>query len=302
MSFSINVKNEVINIINNRHCSIAELSAIINYIGKIKYENGNISLIFISENESLLKKCKTLFKYIFDVNLPINYNKNKLFNIIIHDKCFIDKIFYTIKQNDIKADFSNIITKSVCCKRAFIRGAFVCIGYISDPEKNYHLEFANLSLSQAESLKNIINFFDIDAKIIEKRDNYIVYIKEGEQIVDLLNIIEAHKSLLELENIRIIKDVRNNINRIVNCETANLNKIVANGLKQKEDIQFIKNKIGLDNLPKQLKDVAEIRLKHSDISLKELGEMLVPPISKSGVNHRLKKINKIAESLRENLK
>lgn len=301
MSFSINVKNEIINIINNRHCAIAELSAIINYIGKVKEENGELFFIFNSENENLLKKCQMLIKYIFNEEICINYEKAKSFNITLKDKEFIHKIFRTINQKiNVKDDFSHIITNSVCCKRAYIRGAFVCIGYISDPKKNYHLEFANLSLKQAENLKELINFFEVDAKMIEKKESYIVYIKEGEQIVDLLNIIEAHKSLLELENIRILKDVRNNINRIVNCETANLNKIVSNGVKQKEDIEFIKNKIGLDDLPKQLKDIAELRLKYPDISLKELGEMLEPTISKSGVNHRLKKLNKIAENLRGN--
>lgn len=301
MSFSINVKNEIINIINSRHCAIAEFSAIINYIGKIKKDDEKYYLIFNSENENLLKKCQTLIEYIFEEKIYINYEKNKSFNIIIKDKEFINKIFKTIKQkNGIQDDFNSSITNSICCKRAYIRGAFVCIGYISDPEKNYHLEFTNLSFKQAENLRDIINFFEIGAKILEKKESYIVYIKEGEQIVDLLNIIEAHQSLLELENIRIIKDVRNNINRIVNCETANLNKIVSNGIKQKEDIEFIKNEIGLDTLPKQLKDIAKLRLNHPDISLKELGEMLNPTISKSGVNHRLKKINKIAESLRGN--
>lgn len=301
MSFSVNTKNEIINIINNRHCAIAEFSAFINYTGKIKQIDDKIYLIFSSENKNLIKKCQNLIKFIFYKDIEVYNEKNKSFTMKIEEQNLIKNIFSMIHQ-EINGEniFNSIITRSTCCKRAFIRGAFICVGYISNPEKSYHLEFVNLSLNQAKALKDIINFFDIESKIIEKKEFYIVYIKEGEQIVDLLNIIEAHKSLLEFENIRVLKDVRNNINRIVNCETANLNKIVSNGVKQKEDIEFIRNKIGLDDLPKQLKDVAKLRLKHPDSSLKELGEMLVPPISKSGVNHRLKKINKIAENLRGN--
>lgn len=300
MSFSFNVKSEVINIVNNRHCAIAELSAIINYSSKLHFGK-NIKLIINSENKLLIKKTIEIINFLFNINLNISNRKSRQYQVVIDDKIIIEKLFSIIKQEIHGERICNpILVNSVCCKRAYIRGAFICTGYICDPQKSYHVEFINYCYIQAENLKNMINYFNIDSKIIEKKDIYVVYIKEGEQIVDLLNIIEAHKSLLDFENIRIIKDVRNNINRIVNCETANLNKIVSTGIIQKENIEFIKQKIGLDNLPKQLKDIAILRLENPDLSLKEIGEMLKPPISKSGVNHRLKKINNIAENLRGN--
>ena len=144
----------------------------------------------------------------------------------------------------------------------------------------------------------VINSYGLASKVIQRKNSYIVYIKEGEQIIDLLNIIGAHSSLLELENIRIMKEMRNNVNRLVNCETANLSKTVNAAVRQVESIKLIQNEIGLQRLPKNLRDVAELRLKSPDESLKELGEMLNPPVGKSGVNHRLRRIEKIADELR----
>ena len=156
-------------------------------------------------------------------------------------------------------------------------------------------------METAEGIKKIINSFSVESKVVKRKKHFIVYIKEGEQIVELLNIMSAHKALLNLENVRIIKDVRNNVNRIVNCETANLNKIVLASVKQREEIEYIQKTVGLSYLPEQLEEVALIRLQYPDLSLKELGEMLVPPVGKSGVNHRLKKIITIAENLREEI-
>ena len=297
MSFSLNVKKEISKILNNRHCSIAELASIINFCGDIKYEP--LSINILSENKIILDKFKYIIKYIFNIDICIYSDNGRTYKISIDNEDFIHKIFNTINQNMYEEKiYNSIILNSICCKRAYIRGTFLCVGYICSPEKNYHLEFMCNTYNQAQNLKNLINFFDIDAKSIEKKEHFIVYIKEAEQIVELLNIIEAHKALLELENIRIFKDVRNNINRIVNCETANLNKIVLTGVKQKENIEFIKETVGLDILPKPLKEIAILRLENPDISLQELSQMTDPIISKSGVNHRLKKINSIAENLR----
>lgn len=297
MSFSLDVKKEIYNIINNRHCAIAELSAIVDFCADISYNPLFINIS--SENKLLLEKFKNIINFIFDEKVNILTDNGKTYKIFIDDKELIHKVFNIINKNLYEEElFSSLIVNKVCCKRAYIRGAFLGIGYICDPEKNYHLEFICNTYKQAQNLQNLINFFEIDAKTIEKKEHFIVYIKEAEQIVELLNIIEAHKALLELENIRIFKDVRNNVNRIVNCETANLNKIVSTGIKQKENIEFIKNTVGLDYLPKQLKEIAILRLENPDVSLKELSQMISPAISKSGVNHRLKKISIIAENLR----
>ncbi len=131
-----------------------------------------------------------------------------------------------------------------------------------------------------------------------RKDNYVVYIKEGEQIVDLLNIVGAHQALLKLEDIRVLKNVRNNINRLVNCETANLSKTIDASMKQVENIRIIDEKMGINKLPNTLREIAELRLEYSEASLKELGEMLSPPVGKSGISHRFRKIESIADDLR----
>ncbi len=145
---------------------------------------------------------------------------------------------------------------------------------------------------------NLINEFGLNAKTIERKNNFVVYLKEGDQIVNLLNIIGAHSALLDLENIRIYKDMRNNINRIVNCETANLSKTINAAVRQIENIRYLESNYGLAKLSPSLREIAELRLKNPDASLRELGEMLEPPIGKSGVNHRLRKLDKIAEDLK----
>jgi DNA-binding protein WhiA len=206
--------------------------------------------------------------------------------------------FYNAKGEVVRR-VSPQLVKSTSCRRAYIRGAFISGGSVSDPEKNYHLEFINTDRTLSEGLSKVIQSFGLHPKIIERKAHYIVYLKEGESIVDLLNIMGAHQSLLNMENLRIVKDMRNNVNRIVNCETANLSKTVNAAVKQVNDIKTIAHLKGLGYLSSQLEEVAVIRLKYEQASLKEIGQMLSPPVSKSGVNHRLRKISEIAEHLRE---
>jgi len=191
------------------------------------------------------------------------------------------------------------VIQQSCCRRAFIRGAFLASGSISDPEKFYHFEIVCAARPKAEQLKNMIATFGLDAKIVVRKKYYVVYIKEGSQIVDILNVMEAPISLMELENIRILKEMRNSVNRQVNCETANINKTVSAAVKQIEDITYIKDTIGFDGLPENLEQMARLRLLRPDATLKELGEALDPPVGKSGVNHRLRKLSTLAEELRE---
>ena len=161
------------------------------------------------------------------------------------------------------------------------------------------MEFVLADKFSAEQLRELINSFGLDAKVVERKEHYVVYLKEGEQIVDLLNIMEAPLALMDLENVRIVKEMRNDINRKVNCETANLNKVVGAAVKQLEDIEYIEEHMGLSQLPEQLEEIARLRLEYPDKSLKELGSFLSTPVGKSGVNHRLRKISSIAEALRE---
>jgi hypothetical protein len=189
--------------------------------------------------------------------------------------------------------------QNTCCRRAFLRGAFLSSGSVTDPEKNYHYEITCADYEIAEQVRELFLVFGLEAKIVLRKKNYIVYLKEGTMISDALNITGAHISMMKFENVRIVKDVRNSVNRRVNCETANISKTVSAAKKQIEDIEYVKNTIGLERLPANLRDVANARLEEQDASLKELGEMMDPPVGKSGVNHRLRKISLIARNLRE---
>jgi DNA-binding protein WhiA len=189
--------------------------------------------------------------------------------------------------------------RKACCRKAFLRGAFLAGGSVSDPEKTYHLELTSRSRPLALELSRLLGTFRLNARIIKRKGSFVTYLKEGENIVDFLNIIGAHRALMELENVRILKGMRNNVNRIVNCETANLEKTVNASVRQVENIRYIMENIGPDALPDSLREIAELRLAYSDANLAELGQLLNPPLGKSGVNHRLRKLDRIAESHRE---
>ncbi|MEF9935083.1 MAG: DNA-binding protein WhiA [Clostridium sp.] len=315
MSFSQVAKNELCRIpLENKCCQIAELSGIMKMSGTIHIgSKAGLSFRISTESPAIARRAFSLIKNIFGKHTEIMVKKNnslKKNNIYIlmltpelgaKDMLIKCGILKESKEGTIGfvSKISSTIIKDTCCKRAYVRGAFLGGGSISNPEKTYHMEFVSSSLEQAEDLMKLINSFSPNAKVIQRKNSFVVYMKEGNQIIDILSIIGAHTALLELENVRIYKEVRNNVNRIVNCETANLNKTVDAAVRQVESIKFIKAKAGLRKLTPGLREVAEIRLNYPDISLKEIGEMLNPPIGKSGVNHRLRKIEKIAEELRD---
>lgn len=185
------------------------------------------------------------------------------------------------------------------CNRAWLRGAFLTAGSMSDPEKSYHLEWILRTGEDANGLVQLAKIFDIEARITERKGRFVVYLKDSTDIVDMLNVLGAHKALMEMENVRILKEMRNSVNRQFNCDTANIKKIVRAAGKQVEDIRYIAGQMGLEKLPPALRQMAEVRLEYPDVSLQELGEYLDPPVGKSGVNHRLRKLSTIAENLRE---
>ena len=311
MSFSREVKEEIVNHISNaRHCRIAELAAIITMCGMICMDSKHQFILEIStENGLVAEKCDALIKKLFQITTKIGIRKHEksrqgIYAVRVYDTDEIHKLLQAVKmdipltqESELPAP-DQIIFRNSCCKRAYIRGAFFAAGSLSDPEKTYHFEVVISDPLKATQLKEIINSFFIDAKIVIRKKNYVVYIKEGSQIVDLLNIMEAHVSLMKLENVRILKEMRNSINRQVNCEAANINKTVLAASKQVDDIEFIRDTIGFGELSESLADVARLRLLYPEASLKELGTMLMPPIGKSGVNHRLAKLCDIAEGLR----
>lgn len=197
-----------------------------------------------------------------------------------------------------RKDFTLKQKTSKMTTRGLIREAFLQSGSISDPEKFYHLEIVFAEYEEALRIKQMMESFRLGGKIATRKGHYVVYLKEGAQIADMLRVMEAPLALMEFENVRIVKEMRNSINRQVNCEAANLGKTISAAVKQVEDIKFICSKVGLDNIPEGLAQTAKIRLEHPEASLKELGELMDPPLGKSGVNHRLKRLSELAEDLR----
>lgn len=259
MSFSSEVKEELAGkYVKALHCRKAQLSAL---------------RIFDSRN---LTKDPATGIYIYNFT-----SCRKTFNI-------------TLSQDEDLTE----ITKKTCCKRAFLRGAFIGAGTISDPEKEYRFEIVSGSKEDAVFLQTLFSEFGIRAKITERKGKHVLWLNEGEQISDALNVLEAHKALMQFENIRILKEMRGSVNRQVNCETANINKTVAASMKQTEEILLIREQMGLEKLGEALSAVAKARLTYPDVTLEELGRLMTPPLSKSAVNHRMRKISQIADELK----
>lgn len=312
MSFSAKVKREICRYVDmTKEEATAELSAIMKVSGTLAFSGTGLSFKMTTENPASARLVFTLLKDHFHIHSKLmvkksnSLKKNNIYMVVITEEMGVKDLLAKtgiLKEIDGIMSLDYRIEKEVFgnedVKKAYVRGAFIGGGSISNPEKTYHLEFVTHSEEYANDLKNLINTFSLNSKVIQRKNSFIIYIKEGEQIVDLLNVIGAHTSLLEVENIRIMKEMRNNVNRLVNCETANLSKTVNAAVRQVESIKLIQEKIGLKRLPQNLREVAELRLNYPDESLKELGEMLNPPVGKSGVNHRLRKIEKIAEELR----
>lgn len=189
--------------------------------------------------------------------------------------------------------------KDMDSKRAFLRGAFIAAGSFTDPNKSYQFELVTDYEWQAAELNNLMQAFAISSRIMERRDKYVVYIKDSQAIADILNVMGAHKALMEFENVRILKDVRQSVNRQVNCETANINKTIAASMKQLEDIRLIDSVIGIDNLDENTRNICRIRMEYPDAGLSELGDLMTPPLGKSGVNHRFRKLSQMAENIRK---
>lgn len=314
MSFSGEVKDELSHQMSSaRHCQIAEIAAIISLCGRIQISVEDEYTIKIhTETIAVARKYFTLLKSTFQIVAEVSVRqnsylkKNKTYTVAIREHEDSLRVLKATKlmnaQGEILEDLSiqsNLVVQQTCCKRAFIRGAFLATGSVSAPEKFYHFEIVCATLPKAEQLRAIMKTFDIDAKIILRKKYYVLYIKEGSQIVDILNVMEAHRALMELENVRILKEMRNSVNRKVNCETANINKTVSAAVKQIEDITYIRNTVGFSGLTGGLEEIAQLRLENPDATLKELGDMLNPPVGKSGVNHRLRKLGEIAQQIRD---
>ena len=293
MSFSSIVKEELSKKISGaRHCQIAELAAIYSFCGSFVQKNKENSYIFFNfENVLVANKCFTLMKKAFtiysgcDFVNQIAYDEKSL-TISVNDKELCEKI------QDALESFS--VTERTCCRRAYLRGAYLYGGSTTDPGKSYHLEIVCKNKKSADKIIELFETFDVDAKLVERGRYYIVYIKDSNKIVLALNVFEAPVALMEYENTIIMKEMRNSINRQNNCDVANLNKTVSAAQSVISDIKQLMGTAEYENLPDNIKEVAMLRVEYPDASLKELGEMLTPPLGKSGVNHRLRKLSEMA--------
>ncbi len=301
MSFASDVREELQGQTGKaKHCQKAELAALFMVCGQLVLgKNGKKIIRFSTENLTVAKKCFILFKKAFHLVPEISLRGGHQYFLYILSDSGVQEVMKCFRSEGDPELVSRALWEKQCCKRAFLRGLFLSAGSVTDPHSRYHLELAAGSQSRAAYIQEIMSSFELEAKIVERKRNYIVYMKEGSAIVDFLNIIGAHKALLQFENVRILKEMRNSINRQVNCETANIRKTVSAASRQKADIEYIHNTVGFGNLSENLAEIARLRLEHPEMSLKELGEMLDPPIGKSGVNHRLRKLSEVAENLRQ---
>ena len=317
MSFSGEVKEELSKQISHaRNCQIAEIAALLTYCGHLeRTKDGKFCLSFKTENSDVLRKYFTLLKKTYNIKTDTlekeaeNSEQKGSFSVFMREQNQVLDIVKSVKWVDADGmiaaatdTVNEMLLRGMDARRSFVRGAYLAIGSMSDPQKGYHLEYVCISQKQAEQLCALLNGFEVDAKIVLRKKYHVVYIKEGSSIVDLLNIMEAHVALMNLENLRIEKEIRNSINRRVNCETANITKTINASSKQLADIELLRDEYGLGKLPEGLREMAEIRLLHPDATLKELGELMDPPVGKSGVNHRLRKLSEIAGMVRDGSK
>ncbi|NEW09530.1 DNA-binding protein WhiA [Paenibacillus sp. SYP-B3998] len=307
MSFAATTKKELTMIETEACCEKAELSALIRMNGSVQLSNQRVILDISTENAAIARRIYTLLKKTYRLHIELlvrkkmRLKKNNVYMVRV--PVGVQELLSDLKIVSEGFMFTPGIEKEIirgnCCKRAYLRGAFLAGGSVNSPEgSSYHLEIASIYEEHCQALSQLANKFDLNARSIERKKGFVLYIKEGEKITEFLSIIGAHQALLRFEDVRIMKDMRNSVNRIVNCETANLNKTIGAAFRQIENIRLLQREVGLESLPDKLREVAEIRLQHPDLNLKEVGDMLKGNVSKSGVNHRLRKIDEMAEKQR----
>lgn len=291
-------------------CLLGELAGLAKAAGRVKSENNTVHLEICTENPAVARRAFQLVRAVLAKQATLlvrqqrRLRQNKLYRICIPGE-FAQvtlKLGLTDRFGRPIPGIRRAFLRRECCRRAYLRGLFLGSGWVSGAAPAYHLEFATASKRAAEDLVTLLGQLGLKARITARKNGFAVYLKKSGAIGDCLRLMGASGPLLELENIRVFREVKNRINRLVNCETANLNKTVEAGLRQKGEIGFISARIGLENLPEKLRELARLRLAHPEATLKELGEMARPPLSKSCVNHRLRRLSTIARQLRKEAK
>lgn len=308
MSFAATTKKELTRIDASPCCLRAELAALVRMNGVIQLGR-ETTLGVRTENAATARRIFSLFKEVYGlhpevlVRKKVRLKKNRTYMIrlavqavdVLRDLGIIGNHLERIQG------IATQLLQTECCRRSYLRGAFLAGGSVNNPDSgSYHLELVSTYHDHGEALCRLMNrYYHLHAKMIERKKGFVTYIKEGDKIGEFLNIVGAHQSLFHFEDVRIMKDMRNSVNRLVNCDTANLNKTIQAAMRQIESIQVIEKAQGLDQLPPPLREIAEARLQYPEVTLTELGQMLPSrKLSKSAVNHRMRKLHALADKLR----
>ncbi len=310
MSFSNDVRNELAREMGEKDCcQKAELAALCISSGKLGLREGKYILRITLDNAATARKAFKMFKNVYGLQATVKiatrrfFRKNRYYmvcvEISVHDFQIMEDIISVNLQGGISKRINWALLGKSCCKRAYLRGLFLSRGFINRPEGSYHLEIVCNDSKMAEDIKRLMVSYDLAAGLVERKNHLVIYLKEGEKIVDFLRLVGANKALLDFENVRILKSVRNNVNRQVNCETANLGKTVDASLRQVELIKGYVAINGWDQFPANMRKLALLRVDYPDYSLRELGLMLEPPLSKSGTAYRMRKLESMIENAAE---
>lgn len=296
MSFSNDVRSEICSSVNDKDKRFACLYGMLLFSRTLSPEH----ICFQSESRTSAELFSSLFRAVFKAE-PTSGEHTRKNGTALHTCEVWGSAAEAVYQKYRLAENKRVINSEIIATNSlgvFTAGVFLACGSVNDPSKEYHLEFACPEDGLAQQLETLLHDIGVTARTMVRRGQSIVYIKGSESIEDTLTFIGAPQCTLELMNMKIYKDIRNKANRIANCDAANIDKVVKAAMKQIEDIKLIDRAVGLDNLSDELREVAQLRLDNIDMSLQEIGETLSEPISRSGVNHRFKKLAKIAEELR----
>ncbi|MCR4425345.1 MAG: DNA-binding protein WhiA [Firmicutes bacterium] len=309
VEFYDRTKEELVRVMPARDCCrIAELSALVKTDGTIEVSEGSLSLVLADSNAAVARKIVALLREVGGSDVEVTVRKGRTLRrgntYLVRIPKEADAVSLLERlgiwgDGGIESGIPRSVVRQRCCKRSYVRGAFLGAGYVSEPGRGYHLEIAVDDRPYGEAIAKLLQEFDIHPRIIERRDHSVVYLKDSDDVVELLRVMEATGALLDLENTRIVRSIRNNVNRLVNAENANVAKSVEASCRQIQDIELITEAMGLSRLPETLASIARARLDNPEASLSELGEMVHPPIGKSGVNHRMRRLARIAQRIRD---
>ena len=301
MSFSADVKNELARLpVEKQCCQKAELLGLLKMSGAMVLSGSGMGVHFSTENAALARRVLQLLKTNYAVQTEVvitrsrRLKKNNRYQVRVLPSPVVTAALRELQMLPDEVARGSLLAQT-CCRRAFLRGVFLGGGSLSRPASDYHLEIVTENKQLAQAIVKVMHAFSLSARLTDRKDDYIVYLKEGNAIIDFLRVVGAAQALLEFENVRIVKEMRNGVNRVVNCETANLNKVIRVAVPQVESIQFLKQQIGYAKLPQYLRDTAELRLAHPEAPLSELVELCHGEVGRSGMNHRLKKLVQLAK-------